>query len=302
MSIASYCVDTGSYTPPGVNVNTECLSGSLRYLDINSTGSERELFNNWWKEQLNIFGMKVNYFINRYSLSAHDYFYGEQPLAGFTAPIPMIFCLTLNNDSIILSKFGLQGTADLTAVIAIQTFASSLTSSSLSGISKIYDYEPKAGDLIELSEYGQTRPNGRSGQIYEITERVDQKGGTNNQLMGHYIWMLQAKRYDYSYELNAPREKKMDQVYDNKYDGVVNNLPKVLETKAYKQFIDKDSAKVFDYTENPKSNNNVYGDYEDGNTLVNLIGVTNQAGQTTGAVGASGNPVYVVARSPSNDS
>ena len=238
------------------------------------------------------------------------YFYAKERTSNFYAFILGLFTNMYNYlliaqqniDSIILSKFGLQGTADLTAVIAIQTFASSLTSSSLSGISKIYDYEPKAGDLIELSEYGQTRPNGRSGQIYEITERVDQKGGTNNQLMGHYIWMLQAKRYDYSYELNAPREKKMDQVYDNKYDGVVNNLPKVLETKAYKQFVDKDSAKVFDYTENPKSNNNVYGDYEDGNTLVNLIGVTNQAGQTTGAVGASGNPVYVVARSPSNDS
>jgi hypothetical protein len=299
MSIASYCVDTGPYVPPGVGINTECLSGSLRYLDVNNNTAEIQLWENWWTEQISIFGMKVNYYVNKYSLSAHDYFYGEQPLAGFAVPIPMVICATLNNDSIILSKFGLQGTADFTAIIAIKTFTNSLTSSSLSGITKIYDYEPKAGDLIEMSEYGSTRPNGRSGQIYEITERVDQKGGTNNQLMGHYVWMVQAKRYDYSYEPAAPREKKMDQVYDNKFDGVVNSLPKVLETKTYTQFVDKSSEKVFNYAENPQSNTNVYGDYEDPNTLVNFVGVTNLTGSTVGALGASA--AYVVLPSLSNN-
>ncbi len=247
MSIASYCVDTGSYTVPAVNGNTECLSGGLRYLDVNNTYYERFIFNNWWKEQISQYGQKINYYINKYSLSAHDYFYGEQPLAGFATPVPMVFAIILNNDSIILSKFGLQGTADLTAIIAIDTFTTTLTSSSLSGIATIYTYEPKAGDLIEMSEYGTTRPNGRSGQIYEITERVDQKGGANNQLLGHYVWMIQAKRYDYTYEPAAPREAKMDQVYDNKADGLLNNLPKILETKQYTQFVDKDSANIFDY-------------------------------------------------------
>lgn len=301
MPIASYCVDTGPYVAPTVTNNrTECLSGLVRYNDVTNNALEQNLWQTWWAEQINQFGMKVNYYVNKYSLSAHDYFYGEQPLAGFAAPIAMIFAVTLSNDSVILSKFGLQGTADLTALIAISTFTNTLTSSSLSGITNIYQYEPKAGDLIELSEYGQTRPNGRSGQIYEITERVDQKGGTANQLLGHYVWMIQAKRFDYSYEPQAPREAKMDQVYDNKSDGYLNNLPKILETKTYTQFVDKDSEQVFDYATNPQSNTNVYGDYEDTNILVNLIGVTNTTGQTVGALGASASNTYVVVQSPSN--
>lgn len=301
MSIASYCVDTGSYVAPQVSGNTECLSGSFSYLDVDNNTLEIENFNRWWKEQINLYGMKVNYYINKYSLSAHDYFYGEQPLAGFTSPISMKFAVTLSNDSVILSKFGLQGTADLTALISIDTFAESLTSSSLSGIGNIYDYEPKSGDLIELSDYGKTRPNGRSGQIYEITERVDQKGGSNNQLLGHYIWMIQAKRYDYSYETGtAPREAKMDQVYDNKSDGFLSNLPKIIETKEYTQFVDKDSERIFNYGQHPQSKTSVYGEYEDPNTLVNLIGVTNTAGANTGALGASANNTYVVVQSPSN--
>lgn len=301
MSIASYCVDTGTYVAPQAGNNTECLSGSFNYLDVDNNTLEIENWNRWWKEQISLYGMKVNYYINKYSLSAHDYFYGEQPLAGFTAPIPMKFAVTLSNDSVILSKFGLQGTADLTALISIDTFSDTLTSSTLSGIANIYDYEPKSGDLIELSDYGKTRPNGRSGQIYEITERVDQKGGANNQLLGHYIWMIQAKRYDYSFETaSAPREAKMDQVYDNKSDGFLNNLPKIMETKEYTQFVDKDSERVFNYAQNPQSKTSVYGDYEDPNTLVNLIGVTNTAGSNVGALGASANNTYVVVQSPSN--
>lgn len=301
MSIASYCVDTGTYIAPQAGNNTECLSGSFNYLDVDSNTTEIENFNRWWKEQINLYGMKVNYYINKYSLSAHDYFYGEQPLAGFTPPVSMRFAVTLSNDSVILSKFGLQGTADLTALISIDTFSENLTSSTLSGIANIYDYEPKSGDLIELSDYGKTRPNGRSGQIYEITERVDQKGGANNQLLGHYVWMIQAKRYDYSFETaSAPREAKMDQVYDNKSDGFLNNLPKILETKEYTQFVDKDSQRVFDYAQHPQSNTGVYGDYEDPNTLVNLIGVTNTGGNNIGALGASANNTYVVVQSPNN--
>jgi hypothetical protein len=92
----------------------------------------------------------------------------------------------------------------------------------------------------------------------------------------------------------------MDQVYDNKFDGQVNSLPNVLETKEYTQFVDKDSEQVFSYNENTQSNTNVYGDYEDNNTIVNLIGVANAAGQTVGALGASASNTYVVVQSPSN--
>jgi hypothetical protein len=112
--------------------------------------------------------------------------------------------------------------------------------------------------------------------------------------------MVQAKRYDYSYEPNAPREKKMDQVYDNKADGLLNSLPKIIENKVYTQFVDKDSTKVFDYAQNPQSNTNVYGDYEDPNTLVNFVGITNAGGTNTGALGASANNTFLVVQSPSN--
>ena len=304
--ISKYCIDTGSYVAPGTNDVGDTLSGGynctygtsgVRYLSVSSTAAERSLFNNWWKEQIGQYGQQVDYFINGYNLSAHDYFYGEQPLVRYSIAFPIVMALTLSNDNVVLSKFGLQGDADLTAIIPIDTFYSTVTA--MSGVLSASNYEPKAGDLIKLTEYGSLRPGGRNGRVFEITERVDEMGGENNQLFGHYVWMIKAKRFDFNYELDAPREALMDQVYDNKSDGVLNNLPKIIETKEYTQFVDKDSTEVFNYKENTQANTSVYGDYDDNNTLVNLIGVTNSSGVNTGALGASAS-TFVVLQSPSN--
>jgi hypothetical protein len=306
MSIAQYCINTGPYVPPGTSQVGYQLSGGyncvygtsgVRYLDVGNNESEQQLWNNWWKEQIGQYGMQVSYYINGYNLSAHDYFYGEQPLVRYSVPFPIVMAIQLSNDNIILSKFGLEGQADLTAIIPIDTFYATVTA--ISGVLSASNYEPKAGDLLQLTEYGSTRPGGRNGRIFEITERVDEMGGENNQLMGHYVWMIKAKRFDYNFELDAPREALSDQVYDNKVEGQVNNLPKVLETKAYTQFVDKDSKEVFNYKDNTQANTSVYGDYDENATWVNYVGVAGAQGQTTGALGASAT-TYVVVQSPDN--
>jgi hypothetical protein len=324
MSIAQYCVNTGPYIAPGttypVGTNVpggyECAIGPIRYLDVANNAGQLALFNNWWTEQISQYGMKINYYINLYSLSGHDFFYGEQPLAGYCPPVPMVMCLTLNNDSIILSKFGIQGDADITALIAIKTFTSTLTSSSLSTIAVTYTYEPKAGDLIELSEYGSTRPNGRSGQIFEITERVDQQGGQNNQLMGHYIWIIKGKRFTYTYEPQSPRENLSKQVYDNKYEGFVplttgdlSINSRIIENKAYPQNVDKQSREnVYSYIANSntplsgylsysgysgvtgKPDTGIYGSYDDGGVLINLYAGGGAHTPSASAIGSSNRP------------
>jgi len=324
MSISQYCVDTGPYVPPGttnpVGTNipgaASCSIGNLRYLDITTNAYEIQLFNNWWNEQISQYGMLVYYYVNNYTLSGHDFFYGEQPLAGFLPPFNLVMAITLNNDSIILSKFGLQGEADITGVISINTFTNALSTSSLSSVTSQYNFEPKAGDVIELVEYGATRPNGRSGQIFEITERVDQKGGDRNQLLGHYIWTIKGKRYDYTFEPNAPRENFSDQVFDNKADGLVpldigNNgfNARVIDDKAYPQNVDHLTKNtVYNYTTNHnaplsgylsysgnsgttgKPDTGVYGSYESNITLVDLYG-GNLLHPAASAAGVEGRPL-----------
>jgi hypothetical protein len=327
MPITQYCVDTGPYVPPGtynpVGTNipgsAACTIGNLRYLDITTNAYEIQLFNNWWNEQISQYGMLVYYYVNNYTLSGHDFFYGEQPLAGFLPPFNLTMAITLNNDSIILSKFGLQGEADITGVISIDTFTNALSTSSLSSVTSQYNFEPKAGDVIELVEYGMTRPNGRSGQIFEITERVDQKGGDRNQLLGHYIWTIKGKRYEYDYEPNSPRENFSDQVYDNKTDGPVpidagnrGFEARVIDTKIYPQNVDKQTRNnVYNYGANHnkalsgylsysghdpvvgKPSTGVYGSYESNVTLVDLYGGNLNAPQAS-AAGVENRPLTYI--------
>ena len=43
-----------------------------RFTDKAIQASERVLFSNWWREQLNQFGVKVNYFVNTYNVLSAD--------------------------------------------------------------------------------------------------------------------------------------------------------------------------------------------------------------------------------------
>jgi len=337
MSIAQYCYDTGPYIAPGtgypVGTNVpggyECAIGPIRYLDVANNTSQIQLYQNYWDEQIKQYGQIVNYYINANTLSGQDFFYGEQPLAGFLPPVPIVMAVTVNNDSVILSKFGIQGNADVTAIISIKTFTSVLSSNpSLSGVTTQYTWEPKAGDLIELIEFGSTRPNGRSGQIFEITERVDQSGSeTTNQMMGHYIWTIRGKRYDYDFEPYSPRENLSDQVYDNKADGLVPlnaGTPgadvRVIETKQYGQNIDNYTRNnVYNYGANTNAplsgyktyngtkptvgnpDTGVYGSYESNAVLVDLLGGGGVNSPAPSALGVDNLPdTYLGFESPNN--
>ena len=161
---------------------------SMRYLNKDLNSSERNNFSNWWKEEIQMFGQEVDYYVNTYSLTGADNIYGEHPTATFTGPVSIVMMLDLTESSIVFSKFGLMGDNDITGVIHISAFNTSMSGSGAS--------EPKSGDIFQLQVYGEGRPDGRNGKFFEITQRLDQEISQINPLMGHYVWLITAKRYD----------------------------------------------------------------------------------------------------------
>jgi hypothetical protein len=129
----------------------KCKNGSIRFTNKNTNESERKTFEGWWSEATNLFGTSVSYFVHPYALSGHDFIYGEDPTALWPAPVGMLALAQLNNDSLMLSKFGIQCDADLTVVIPIKDFAEAMGNNYAA---------PKAGDLIRLDEVGWDRPGG----------------------------------------------------------------------------------------------------------------------------------------------
>ena len=185
-------------------------TSDIRFTDKGLNSNERDNFYGYFKEQINLYGQKTEYFIHNYALSAHDAIYGEQPSATYSDGIEFVMFVELNEQSILLGQFGLTGDDEVTAYVPISGFYDTF------GPGK----EPKSGDVFTLTEYGDDRPGDRAGKSFEITQRLDQEVGSDiNPLMGHYVWFLKAKRLDYTFEPGLTAERGADQVYDGSFAG-----------------------------------------------------------------------------------
>ena len=209
------------------------FNNGLRFLDKGLNNNERDNYDGWWKEQLHLYGTEVEYFTNTLSLTGFDPVYGEQPAAKFEDSKTLILALNLNENAVAMKQFGLIADDEITGFVHIKTYYEVFGAAA----------EPKSGDVFNLIELGTDRPGGRGGKHFEITERLDQDVNQINPLLGHYVWLIKAKRHDYSFEPGLSPEPVSDQVND---DPVIDEL----------------SSDVFDYNDSPfVINDDVYGDY-----------------------------------------
>ena len=225
----------------------------VRYLNKVVNENERSLIFDYWKEQIEHYGTEVTYYTHGYSLSSHFYLYGEDPTTPFLSAGPVIMLTDITNDAIMLSKFGIMADCDMTCILHLSSFQE---------VFGTYR-EPKAGDLIEMAEYGGfgDRPGGRGAPVYEITERDDQNLQFNaNQLMGHYVWVIKCKRWEYSSEPGAPREPLNIQFNDDEEYGreAGGANPEEL-VQPYEQSNDKTAECIID--ENATDRSEIYGYY-----------------------------------------
>ena len=228
------------------------VPGSFRIADKTINDNERDNYQVWFDEQIRIFGQKVSYYVSNYELSAHDAIYGEQTTTVYRASQDIIMMMELSEQSIVLSKFGLEGQDDVTAFIAISAYGKTFGQGQ----------EPKSGDIFKLKEYGDDRPGTRDGKLFEVTQRRDQEISTINPLMGHYCWMIQAKRLDYTFEPGLTAEGGSDQVYDDNFSGRLSGYTNTeTATKVYSDNVDTDASSVWDYTTLGSDDDDVYGDY-----------------------------------------
>ncbi len=177
----------------------------------------------------------MKYYTNSSTLSGSNVLYGESTDSGFGNGVSMVVLLNLNNDSVLLSKFGIVSDSDAVGVIHPELFTTALSS---------VNAEPKMGDLIELTEFGVDRINfpKRGATVYQLTEAIDEF--QTNALGGHYVWFWKAKRYDYSQEIPSPGP------------GVGNTA------RDDNDLIEQIADQNFNYQEdNFDSNDSVYGNY-----------------------------------------
>jgi hypothetical protein len=225
------------------DLNKKETYSRVRYLNKDNNVNERSLFNSWWREQISHYGTTVNYHVNLTTKQNADVIYGESPTAGYSEPAEINIIIKVDNESSMFSRFGLITDTDSTAYIHHDDFQE------VFGLGS----EPKAGDLLELIEIGNDRLNypNRGPRIMEITDKLDEIPAEINNLAGHYIWCIKLKRFDYSREASMLPELGTKSAEDT---GEI-------DPETNKSAIDELSKQIFDYDNNPCSNDSVYGDY-----------------------------------------
>ena len=291
---------------------------SFRFNSRENTEGNRALMHMWWNELAQLYGMGIQYYVHGYTLTGHDFLYGEEPTAAFSGPATMIILGIMESDSMLLSKWGIQTNSDFTAIIPRKIYAETFGGTA----------EPKSGDLLRLAEWGCDRPGAcgdpyylsgvdaasaypvtqdqicesifsdsittsstsgvvspsgfscsspyceqmnwgevvRCPYLFEVTERRDEmitQGGYNT-FMGHYVWILHCKRFDYSYEPGIGPECGNQQVSDE--DNTIGLQPSGSQDpspdKKYDQNVEDESDDdVWDYGNAPGNNTDVYGGY-----------------------------------------
>tara|TARA_R110000765_G_scaffold1890_4_gene5184 strand:- start:2577 stop:3365 length:789 start_codon:yes stop_codon:yes gene_type:complete len=240
--------------------------GCSKFIGGDNFQAEQHVFDLAYRDLINGHGIEIAYYVNTFTLSSANLLYGEDPTAVYTDAINMQMYVELSQDALALSQFGFDPGDEFTGFVHIETFKNQLsaeayyaTQGALSAV------EPKSGDLIEVTPLGCDRPDGRSAKIYEITERVDEDISSINPMLGHYVYRVRAKRYEPSFEPNAPQEGRNEQVYDGSQFGVLSsNIQQMLsadvsEAKAYDYDIDTVSkTDVYDMDQN---DTDIYGGY-----------------------------------------
>lgn len=247
--------------------NQNCFS----VFDVNLFEAERAIVASGTDEMIKNFGIKVNYFVHGFNLSADNTLYGEALYRPFEGPVQLTMICKINETGLAFSKFGIRTDDDVTAYIAINTFYQMM--SGLSAYSNAGQrVEPKAGDVFQLISYGDSRPCPRAGKFFEVTEKVDTDISEINPLMGSYVWRLKSKRFEYSFEpgllvetqngllSTAFNEVGNRQVHEGTFTGPVSSVYEQLTAnKSYPYDINTDSREnVYDQSVN---NTDIYGIY-----------------------------------------
>jgi len=152
-----------------------------------------------YQEYVNNYGQTVSYQPVKYNFNTHNFLYGEDPTSGYFYARKVKAIIDFNSYTTFLTKFGIMSDADITIYIPISEFSRAWGSPQ----GETY---PLAGDLFMIDDSACDRPLGQSPMVFEVTDKDDKIKPVD--FMGkHYVWRLTAKRFDYSYEPNAPLER-----------------------------------------------------------------------------------------------
>lgn len=266
MSACSFSKLLASNPPPsldpcvrGCNLQPYSLTdatnkiGVLPYDGVGATSPDRDRFKSWWQALVRRNGVRIKYWRYGYDFTNQDFLYGEAPTAPFEDDRLLAGAANLTNNAVTMQRFGFSASSDINVIIPIQEFV------------RVYgaDARPHSDDLFTIVDAYTDRPNNFGPRIFQVTY-ADDEGPDTNQLGGHYVWTLEAVRWQGSHQPNAPTENKESSATEATEDAFVGVLaggssPQSLP-RPYTDTADQMAQNDFDQTQ-AGERDAVYGGY-----------------------------------------
>lgn len=192
------------------------------------------------------YGMEISYFSTGYNIEDSNKIYGENPTAKYRGPRKIKAIIDFQSYNTFITKWGVMSDLDIIIYIPIKSFQDVWGS--------VY---PLAGDLFLIDDSSCDRPLNQSPIVFEVTEKNDSINPADF-MGGHYVWKIQAKRYDNSYEPGAPQENSLGGPVDSAEYGKIESSIEEVEINDSKDNhdVDKDAKEDFD-----SPNSSIYGKY-----------------------------------------
>ena len=226
---------------------------TLRFLDKSQTRTERELMSSYYREQIDLFGIKCIYY--RADIDTDnpvDMIYGQNTTATFSASAEMIVFVDAPTINMSIIQFGWYSQDDVTFYIHQDVFTETFaTSGEMNPM-------PKGGDKLQFKEFDNT--------IYEVTYR-DDTPPPNANLIDYYTYVFNGKRQVCDGVDGVPCDKNLkpeDSVTD-RFNLPTDTLPAISgceECNGDNDIIAKESDRIYDYE--PEDEDEVYGGYDYG--------------------------------------
>ena len=123
-----------------------------RYLDKSVIGNEEYLYSNYYREQINVYGTEITYFVNAYNVLSADNFYGEDPTRRFAPGKTIIAIVELSENATTLSKFGFEADDEVTIYVHLSSFYDAFYDIGVNNLSPEYvqDTSIDTDDLVSL--------------------------------------------------------------------------------------------------------------------------------------------------------
>lgn len=227
-------------------------SQNLYLPTCNSSDLLRQTYRNQVNEIARNYGMAITYIPRKYDFNVANFIYGEDRISGYINGRELKAIIDFQSYTTFLTKFGIMSDADLTIYIPLEEFER--VWGPRSGEGGIY---PLAGDLFFINDSACDRPLQQSPMVFEVIDK-DDKVNPVDYMGGHYLWKINAKRFDYSYEKGAPEERFLDNSSDTKQFGRLADSENGPDLSSREYDVDDFQKEEFEL---PADKQNVYGGY-----------------------------------------